>query len=67
MPSGPRTRIVCRLSKPHVQYAHQVGAMDGAADLLTQEQMEAARLLGRAIAKNRCVLITGATLRLACV
>lgn len=38
----------------------KVGVMGGATGLLTREQMEAAHLLGRAIAKNGCVLITGA-------
>jgi hypothetical protein len=45
----------------------KVGVRDGATGLLTQEQTEAACLLGRAIAKNGCVLITGAIRRLACV
>ncbi len=37
----------------------KIGVMGGATGLMTREQMEAAHLLGRAIAQNGCVLITG--------
>jgi uncharacterized protein (TIGR00725 family) len=37
----------------------KIGVMGGATGLITREQMDRAHLLGRAIAQNGCVLITG--------
>src|SRR5581483_4517760 len=38
----------------------KIGVMGGATGLITREQMEKAHELGRAVAQNGCVLITGA-------
>ena len=40
--------------------ALKIGVMGGAADALTSDQLRRAHELGRAIALNRCILITGA-------